>query len=268
MRCDTHIHSLYSFDGKEEIDKLCFEAVSKGIDIIAVTDHSEAMENTQFGDFEKTRLENQRFAVDAAREKYKNSLVLLYGCELGQPHLNPEYSEEILSRFDFDYVIGSLHYFKGNIDLYHINYTRENYVSHLKAYFAEIREMIEIGRFQALGHLDYILRRLEPCFDGAPTFRGFESEVEHILKMLVKRGIALEVNSSGLRNWFNDIGMESWVLELYKKLGGEHVTFGSDAHNSSVLGLGGTQALSLIKNAGFNAITYYKNKLPVLVEIT
>lgn len=268
MTCDTHIHSLYSFDGKEEIDNLCREAIAKRIKIIAITDHSEALENTHFGDFEENRLENQRFAIEAAREKYKNSLVLLYGCELGQPHLNPEYAKEVLSRFDFDYVIGSLHYLRGNIDLYDINYTRENYVSQLKTYFAEIRAMIEIGGFQALGHLDYILRRMQPCFDGAPTFRGFEDELELIIKMLVERDIALEVNSSGLRNWFNDIGMEPWVLELFKKLGGKHVTFGSDAHNSSVLGLGYTQALSLIKAAGFNALTYYKNKSPISIEIT
>ena len=53
MLLDSHIHSLYSFDGSESIDKLCETAVSRKIDIITISDHTEVMEDSVFDDAAK-----------------------------------------------------------------------------------------------------------------------------------------------------------------------------------------------------------------------
>ena len=44
--------------------------------------------------------------------------------------------------------------------------------------------MVDTGGFHSLGHLDYILRRMDHCFDGIPTFKGYEYIIEKVLLSL------------------------------------------------------------------------------------
>lgn len=267
MLCDTHTHSKYSFDGSETIEDMCLAAISQGVSVLTVTDHSEAMENVPYTEAERSRILGAKAEIEVARKKFAGKLDLLFGCELGQPHLNPDYAKAILNEFEFDYVLGSLHFFKGNIDLYDVKYTRENLDFHVKQYFAETKEMIEHGKFHSLGHLDYIMRRFKDCYDGLPTYHGYEDTVEEILTMLVDCNMGLEINTSGLRKWMGELGMEEWILRRFRELGGKYITVGSDAHAKEDIGAGLENAYKLIKSAGFTAYTYFKNNEPIMVSI-
>lgn len=265
--CDTHTHSVHSFDGSEQVRDMCITAIEKGISVLTITDHAEAMEGVAYAQFERDRITKHQHDVMLAREEFGDRLNVLFGCEMGQPHLNPAYTQHILKEFDFDYVLGSLHFFRGNEDLYDVTYTPKNVDARIRQYFAETEEMIEIGGFQCLGHLDYIMRRLEACYDALPSYHGYENEVYHILKMLVERDIALEVNTSGLRKWLSCIGIEDWVLSMYHELGGRYVTIGSDAHIAGDLGSGFNAACKLIREAGFSYYTYYMNRKPITISL-
>lgn len=267
MLCDTHTHSIHSFDGSEHIADMCRAAIARGLSVLAITDHAEAMEGVAYSDFERARIQAQRAEIEAARAQFGAQLDILFGCELGQAHLNPVYAEAILREFSFDFTIGSLHFFRGNEDLYDVTYSPENVDARIRQYFSETLEMIEIGGFHSLGHLDYIMRRLEACFEGAPTYRGYEEPIDQILSQLVARDMALEVNTSGLRKWLGCIGLEPWVLRRFRALGGRYVTIGSDAHVRADIGAGLSEALALIQSAGFSHYTYYKNGAPIEVAI-
>jgi predicted metal-dependent phosphoesterase TrpH len=41
MKCDFHIHSYYSYDGSSSPEEIIKDAIKKGIDCIAITDHEE-----------------------------------------------------------------------------------------------------------------------------------------------------------------------------------------------------------------------------------
>jgi histidinol-phosphatase (PHP family) len=45
------------------------------------------------------------------------------------------------------------------------------------------------------------------------------------------------------------------------------VTIGSDAHSSEFVGLNFKETAEIIKNAGFDYLTYFKNRTPVLYKI-
>ncbi|MEG2377862.1 MAG: histidinol-phosphatase HisJ family protein [Clostridia bacterium] len=267
MICDTHTHSIHSFDGSESVRDMCIAAIKRGVCVLAVTDHAEAMEGVPYIPFERKRVAKAWDDIDAARREFGDKLDILFGCELGQPHLNPEYARAICSEFSFDYIIGSLHFFRKNVDLYDVIYTRADVNSRISEYFRDTLAMIETGGFQALGHLDYILRRLQTCFDGLPTYRGFERDIDMVLEAVIERNMALEVNTSGMRKWLNAIGLEPWVLTRFRELGGKYVTIGSDAHNACDIGAGFSDACRLLKSCGFEAFTYYKEKIPVLTKI-
>ncbi len=267
MLCDIHTHSKYSFDGVETVEDMCLAAIEKGVSVLAVTDHSEAMENVPYTEKEYARINGAFEEIKEAREKFAGKIDLLFGCELGQPHLNPEYGDSVLRDFKFDYVLGSLHFFKGNIDLYDVKYTPENVDFYIKQYFSETKEMIEYGKFHSLGHLDYIMRRFKDCYPGFPTYRGYEETIDEILQMLIDRNMGLEINTSGLRKWMGELGMEEWILKRFHELGGKYVTLGSDAHAKEDIGAGMDSAYKLLTAAGFASYTYYKNNEPIMVSI-
>ncbi len=266
MICDTHTHSMYSFDGYDSVDVLCRNAIANGVNVLAVTDHAEALSGVPLNLKEKERCALSVKAINDAARNHSPSLTLLRGCELGQPHMNPQYSKEILTSFDFDYVIGSMHFFPGNIDLYDVTYTRENYREHMNIYFEETLKMLDFEGYQTLGHLDYITRLLYHCFDGRPNYLEFRADVEKILKRVAEKKLALEINTSSLRKK-GALAMESWILETFLSFGGEHITIGSDAHISSDVGSGFKEAFELLGKCGFTHYTYFVNREPISVLI-
>lgn len=266
MICDTHAHSIYSFDGHDSVDNICRQAVANRVSVLAITDHAEALAGVPLNLKEKERCTLSFNAIEKAARKLSPSLTLLRGCELGQPHMNTEYSNQILSSFDFDYVIGSMHFFPGNIDLYDVRYTRKNYREYMNIYFDETLKMLDYEGYQSLGHLDYITRLLDHCFDGAPNYKEFKPAVDKIIKKVADRGLALEVNTSSLRKK-GALAMEGWILELFFKYGGRYITIGSDAHFASDVGSGFDEAFMLISKCGFKNYNYYINKEPVSVPI-
>lgn len=83
--------------------------------------------------------------------------------------------------------------------------------------------MVTQGGFDSLGHLDYLRRKL----DDSPIT---EDILKEIFTVLVKKDIALEINSSAVRRSHLDSFPSKSKLELYKECGGNKVTIGSDAH--------------------------------------
>jgi len=57
------------------------------------------------------------------------------------------------------------------------------------------------------------------------------------------------------------------VLKLYRKLGGEILTIGSDAHLAKDVGKGLAEAVELAKEAGFRFVTVFRERKPQWVSI-
>lgn len=52
------------------------------------------------------------------------------------------------------------------------------------------------------------------------------------------------------------------ILELYKQMGGEIITVGSDAHRPERVGDRIDEAYDLLKDIGFNYVTTFKERKP------
>ena len=57
------------------------------------------------------------------------------------------------------------------------------------------------------------------------------------------------------------------VVKRFKELGGKYVTFGSDAHFAEDLAAGLTEAYDAMKAAGFNEMTLFQQRTPLLMPI-
>ena len=75
-------------------------------------------------------------------------------------------------------------------------------------------------------------------------------------------GLPQEVNTGSLYKGFDFPHPHTIILKLYKDLGGEIITIGSDAHKPQYLGYGFDKAEAILKQCGFDSYTVFHGGKP------
>lgn len=223
---DTHVHSTFSFDAKNSIEDMVKAALNQDLKVIGFTEHVDF--NINDGGADYYDYEGYSSAIERVRDRYGDEIHILKGIEFSEPHLYPREFERELSR-EYDMVMVGLHWFDnlfyGNPNLL-TKYDKERI---FERYFNDLREMVQVGRFDVLAHFDLPTRYLG-------DWEVATEVLTPIVETLVENQISLEINSSKFRNGFKSTMPHREVLELFINLGGERVTFGSDAHSIEVIG--------------------------------
>lgn len=263
---DMHVHTDNSPDGNHSAMFVCEKAELMGIRALAFTDHCET--DSYYEESYDKRTQQSYFEISKAQSAFRGKLIVLKGIELGQGHYDEQLSEKILSRYDYDVVIASIHNLKGKQDFYFMeSYTPESVKELLTEYFNEIYNMVEWGRFDILAHLTYPFRYFYTKSGIGVNINDYSEQVDKILKLLAEKGKALEVNSAGLRQPINKLSPELETIKRFKELGGRYITFGSDAHYADDIAKGMDEAYDAIKAAGFENITMFQSHTPLELKI-
>lgn len=260
---DTHMHSTASFDGHASRLEMARSAAEHGISTICFTDHYDVAD--EWGqlvpafDWDYARKEHQE-ALSAGLD-----LEILYGLELGNAYANYEAALASLEEPGLDVVIGSAHNSSeklGFTDYYHVKFgSCEECYHYLDDYFRQVLELARWGHFDTLAHVPYPLRYMRDR-DGCPvSMDRYRDQCNAILETIVKKGIALEVNTKGFRPARQDYAA---LLKRYRELGGELVTVGADAHRVHEVGRDIPEAYRLIREMGFEAVTVFRGRKPEL----
>lgn len=262
---DCHTHCSCSFDCQETFDRSCEEAIQKGLGGIALTDHFES-----FDYFEKLKepcLESVKTSI-AAKKKYRDRLNVLVGTELGEPLEDLPATEEFLSLCEFDYVLASLHNSKGAKDFYFVQDFRAfNTDGGLRAYYEDLYETIRWNQFDSMAHISYPFRYMELRGFFDLTMDMYDEMILPSLKLLAENCKALEINTSGLRTPSKKTLPDMKYIKLFREMGGEFVTFGSDAHRAEDVGEGLAEAAEIALACGFRYQTVYENRQPTLIPL-
>lgn len=254
---DSHVHTKYSFDGAKnelgEVDTIVRAAIANGINEISFCDHYD-IDDVIEGIYPPFEADAARADIFAAKEKYDGKIHINYGVELGQPHVYPGEAKAFLQKYNFDFIIGSLHNLRGYPDYFFLKFESmcpEQLEYIMNRTLNELDEIIDFGQFSTLAHITYIQRYLSAA--GVPfEFNKYADRFEIIFKKLISKNIALEVNTSGLRK--SDITMPGREpLALYKDCGGELITIGSDAHSVDDIGKGIIETADMLRELGFKS---------------
>lgn len=261
---DFHVHSNNSPDGENSVTELCESAVSKGLSYLAVTDHCEI--DSFYKDRYNISYKQSYSEVEKAASVFKNQLSVRAGIEIGQATADTVIAESVL-RLPYDVVLGSIHNLPGMEDFYFTDYDNSDVRKLFADYLGEVLRLVNWGKFDTLAHLTYPLRYINGEKGYNLDTEDFGEEIEKVLRELVNRELALEINTSGLRQKINRTLPDLFCLKLYKSLGGELLTVGSDSHRAEDIGKGITNGLELAKQAGFSKYCIYKGRKPEFVLI-
>lgn len=268
---DFHTHSIHSVDGHDTILEMCASAVQKGIRYLAITDHCD------FGTNSVDKLGWFRYIADSeniqekfytAREKYAGKIDLLFGVEFGNAKWHPLICRYLIYKNHYDFILGAVHNVRHGRNIYRIDFKDPRNLERCwQEYFDEMDYIVEKSEFDSLAHLDYPLRVMEHDMP-EDSIRKYAYRIEPILKKVVEREKAIEINTHGVTHWEKRVGPEPWVLEMFRSLGGRYVTIGSDSHTANGLASGFTEAVDALKKAGFDSLTVYRKREPTLIPLT
>ena len=264
---DTHIHTWYSNDACCNMEEVCRAAWEGGLSAIAITDHFEFKQGGVPGPNYLLRVEQRTAELARVKARWEGKLEVLRGVEIGQPHWNVEQSRAYAGSGDYDMVIGSLHDLRPGVSIYTgYDYSKAEVRDEMyRQFFEEAREMVRVADFDSFGHYDYPIRKMEGFVE--PTLTPWKAYALPFLKDLAESGRALEVNTVGHRRWMGRVGGEQWVLEAFRQYGGRYVTVGTDAHHTCDVGAGVKAAYDAMRAAGFDKVTVYRERKPVLLSI-
>lgn len=265
---DLHVHSRYSQDAKDySILAACETAKHRGLSGLASTDHFDACYAPIGFPFYMEGEARRQADFAEAKRVYGQDLEILWGVEIGHPYLLPEISREFLSTRTFDFVLGSVHFLRDGRDIYEIKCETEEDADELfYAYFDQMLELLDFGMFDSLAHLDYPLRVLKGVLN-PPSVKRYITQIEPVLEKMVKKGVALEINTRGLQDYKRRQEPEDWVLRMFYDLGGRRITLGSDAHRLDRIGVGLAEASEKLREIGFSHMTVYRGREPYAVSL-
>jgi len=228
----------------------CERALEIGLPGIAFTEHADWV--TIHDGQHVLDIAGFHQAIERCRAKFKN-LQILSGVELGEPHWYPEPTRAVLAAGPLDRVLGSIHCVRIADDVVDASQFRlrpaDEQPGAIHEYFRETLAMVESDEpFDTLAHLDYPKRYwpedMQPYREG-----DYEEEIRAILLAAAHRGLVLEANST--RGEEGKLCPGLTVLRWWREVGGEAVSFGSDAHRPDKVAGGFGLATQVVQAAGF-----------------
>ncbi len=277
---DCHTHTQFSVDSEADINEMLEKACALGLAAYAVTDHAEcnrwySAENYaddptypyySFG----TDFENSVSAVTKLKEKYDGRLNLICGVEMGQATHNFEIAEKIVSDSRVDFVIGSMHQLPRTEDFAFLDYNAmslDDLYALAERYFTEINKLCSWGNFDVLGHLTYNLRYIKGNAGIDLDISRFDDIIADSFRKLIEKGRGIEINTSGYRQKYGDSFPSLKYVKLFRELGGEIISIGSDAHTVEDLGKNIADGAETALAAGFKHLCYFKERKPYFIKI-
>lgn len=268
---DSHIHTKHSHDGKASVEEIVKSASDLGLSGVTITDHFDCERYSSKDDFKHI----YKSLEDIEKASKKSEIDVLKGVEIGDWVYSKEFGDYCIKTCDFDFILASIHSAstgKRVIDGFDgykcfLNTTPEEDVRFVDFYYENLKNTAQYADFDSLAHLTYPLRYLNGMCQRNFSLENYIKEIEEILKTIIAREKAIEINTSGLKNNFNDTMPHKEIIKLYYDMGGRLITIGSDAHLACHIATGFDETYEVLKKIGFENYYIYKSRKPVPISI-
>lgn len=267
---DYHVHTSFSGDCTMDIEEGIQKAIQIGVKEIAFTDHTEfsVLSPENIIEDHVFDVSNYMETMNNFKEKYKDKITIKLGIEIGLQIEEKNRLVQFINDYPFDFAIGSSHTID-RVDL-HFKKIYENKTKKeaYERYFQEIKKIIEeIDCYNVYGHLDLVRRYAYRQYEDISINHLEREMIEEILKIIIQKGKGIEVNTSGFRYGIGSTNPDIDILKLYRKLGGEIITVGSDAHKKEDIGYKISETYNVLRDIGYKYITTFKGMKPKFIKL-
>jgi len=257
MLIDLHNHTPLCNHAKGEPEEYIQKAIEKGIEVYGFADHAPMEFDYEYRmGFEQMDEYEQK--IKSLSRKYDNIKILL-GYEVD---FTPVIDKRVLQR-NVDYLIGSVHFLDnwGFDNPEFIKEWNDRDVNDVyMEYFSLIEKMADSGLFNIIGHIDLV-----KVFGYKPE-KPVKDIAKNAIKAIKKAGMAVELNTAGLRKPVKELYPGDEILEmiLEEKI---DITFSSDAHSPEQVGYMLKETVQKAKEIGFDTAVYFEKKNKIKVKI-
>ena len=263
IKSDLHMHTNFD-DGANSVFEMIESAIDKGFETVGISGHGF----TPF-DLSYCIKKNASYLreLTRAKRKYAGKINVLCGIEADG------YSE--INIADYDYSIGSVHYFKSvkgkyyPIDLSSIDFNNTLRILFnndsefmVTTYYKSVVEMIKKFMPTIIGHFDLITK----FSDDDNTCRLPEEKYLSIVKSAVDEILDIpsytpifEVNTGAIARGYKTAPYPSEAILRILHGYNIPVTLSSDAHNSENIGYYFDESIEILKNVGYENVLVMEN---------
>ncbi len=279
MKADYHVHSDFSFDSTTPMEAQIERGIELGLDELCFTEHVDYGVMSDWDDPDPHMRKGKPYlnvdypryfeTLAEMRRRFGERITVRRGLELGvQSHtigINTELVEKYRDRLDFTLL--SVHQI-GDLELYPPDYMEGKSQEEYNIGYYE--ELLAVARgfdgYCSIAHLD-VMRRYDPAGE-YPFTEKIRDVVAEILKTAIDKGKCIELNTASWRYQLSDTQPYRAILRLYRDLGGEMLTLGSDAHRTERLAGNFDEARAILRDElGFRHFCTFERMEPNFHEL-
>lgn len=271
MFADYHVHTEFSDDSVYPMEQVVKDAIAMGMTEICFTDHVDYGIKEDWdcgrpiayrGDVPFANVDYPAYAaaITRLRSTYGKWIAIKMGLEFGvQTHTIPRY-EALFRRYPFDFILLSVHQIEDK-ELWTQDFQRgKSQEEYNLRYYEELLALVrQYKNYSVLGHVDLITRY---DLSGVYPFENIKPILTDIFRQVIADGKGIELNTSYHRYGLRDTTPSMDILKLYRELGGEIITIGSDSHAPEHLGAYIAEGKELLKELGFRYFCTYAQMRP------
>lgn len=277
MLFDFHVHSNISLDSDESMEATIDMATRRGLTGLCFTDHCDLVDYFTYTSYPGERkldcfdTWSRSYAAIAQARAWAREIGLtieiLHGIELGDIVQEPEWAREIAASPDLDCVLGSVHAVMGSTEFSLIDFPDvSGCKQQMSDYLDEILRMVRYDLTDLVSHIGYPNRYMaRQGFSVDMT--EFTEQLRAIFEVVIQNGRGIEVNTSGLRQGAGITFPDLPTLKLYREMGGEIITLGSDAHRAENVGDNFADAVEMLQTAGFRYTSVFRRRKAEFVRL-
>jgi len=256
---DYHVHTDFSVDCAIPMRTQCEAAVAAGVTEIAYTDHVDH-EPADLG-FGYYRPEAYLAAVEEARRAFAGRLTVLAGAEVDFNEGIAPQVERFVAEWGprYDFVIGSVHYAVGGEIIFPDSFADRSLDDIFLPYLDQVELAVRTGWFDSIGHLD-LPKRYAPKSHRSYDPLVYRERLQPIFRAMIERGVAFEINTSGLRQTPRASMPGPAVVRWYVDEGGRSITTGTDSHAPQTIGAGLATTLDMLELCGIEHVASFRNR--------
>jgi histidinol-phosphatase (PHP family) len=256
-------------------------AIKKKLKLVGLSAHFpyeflERIEHLNYREYAMPLPELEIFvnSAEEIKKKYKSSIEVKIGFEIdfieGQSEKHRKFLDKYLNRVDF--IIGSIHNIVAKFGLfpfddfrslkYYKNY--ENIDDLFLKYYKTMYEMVnsKVFDFDIIGHFD-----LPKKFNFHPNNdKMIIEQIIKILEQIKKKGLVIEINSSGLRKPVKQQYPSEEIIQVMREMDND-ILLGSDAHHPNELAYKFNKMEDLIRQKGFYTLAHFNKRIKSYIEI-